>query len=293
MVAMVNYLVASLSWDLTTKMDVTLIERGNLWQSENRLFICGMNLTKNLVQNYSDHFGNSQRSSPSPTGCVKSTSPVTENHYKNGYENCTYSNNINTSNEDNNYDTNYINKHTDANHDTRKLHEWARHVERAVSVCLDDCHTHLIGSSSLSLHLIRMSCMCDSPWSHLLLFLLRPDLPRLLPLLSWCTLTCTPTSTTWTPWKTTFATPRRGALTPMTSPSPSQHRNQRTPVIFFHREFCRSVPSRSWWSWWCRRSSPDEIDRCRHHSAALLVTVGLAPFNFWFFSAPCVFFGGR
>ena len=54
---------------------------------------------------------------------VKSTSPVTENHYKNGYENCTYSmNNINTSNEDNNHDTNYINKHKDANHDTRKLH---------------------------------------------------------------------------------------------------------------------------------------------------------------------------
>ena len=40
----------------------------------------------NLVQNYSDHFGNSQRSSLSPTGGVKSTSPTTEN----GYENCTY-----------------------------------------------------------------------------------------------------------------------------------------------------------------------------------------------------------
>ena len=33
----------------------------------------------NLVQNYSDYFGNSQRSSLSPTGCVKSTSPTTEN----------------------------------------------------------------------------------------------------------------------------------------------------------------------------------------------------------------------
>ena len=55
--------------------------------------------------------------------CVKSTPPVTENHYKNGYENCTYSmNNIHMSNEDNNHDTNYINKHKDANHDTRKLH---------------------------------------------------------------------------------------------------------------------------------------------------------------------------
>ena len=38
---------------------------------------------------YSDYIGNSQRSSLLPTGSVKSTSPViTENHYKNGYENC-------------------------------------------------------------------------------------------------------------------------------------------------------------------------------------------------------------
>ena len=50
------------------------------------LFICGMSLTMNLVQNYSDHFGNSQRSLLSPTGSVKSTSPNTET----GYENCTY-----------------------------------------------------------------------------------------------------------------------------------------------------------------------------------------------------------
>ena len=67
-------------------MDLTLIERGNLRKSVKRLFICGMSLTMNLVQNYSDHFGNSQRSSLSPTGGVKSTSPTTEN----GYENCTY-----------------------------------------------------------------------------------------------------------------------------------------------------------------------------------------------------------
>ena len=38
--------------------------------------------------------------------------------------------------------------------------------------------------------------------------------------LSWRTLTCIPTSTTWTPWKITCATPPRGALTPTTSPSP-------------------------------------------------------------------------
>ena len=81
---------------------------------------------------YSDHFGNSQRSSLLPTGGVKSTSPDTENHYKNGYENCTYNIYSMTTNEDNNHDTNYINKNTDTDHDTRKLHEWARHIERAV-----------------------------------------------------------------------------------------------------------------------------------------------------------------
>ena len=37
-------------------------------KSVKRLFMCGMSLTKNLVQNYSDHFGNSQRSALSPTG---------------------------------------------------------------------------------------------------------------------------------------------------------------------------------------------------------------------------------
>ena len=46
----------------------------------------------NLVQNYSDHFGNSQRSSLSPTGGVKSTSPTTEN----GYENCVFTARIST-----------------------------------------------------------------------------------------------------------------------------------------------------------------------------------------------------
>ena len=52
---------------------------------------------------------------------VKGTSPVTENHYKNGYENCTYS--MTTNEDKHNHDTKYINKNTDTNHDTRKLHE--------------------------------------------------------------------------------------------------------------------------------------------------------------------------
>ena len=55
---------------------------GKFAKSVKRLFICGMSLTMNLVQNYSDHFGNSQRSSLSPTGSVKSTSPTTENGYE-------------------------------------------------------------------------------------------------------------------------------------------------------------------------------------------------------------------
>ena len=41
--------------------------------------IRGMILKINLVQNYSDKFGNSQRSLLSPTEGVKSTSPITEN----------------------------------------------------------------------------------------------------------------------------------------------------------------------------------------------------------------------
>ena len=71
----------------------------------------------NLVQNYSDHFGSSQRSSLSPTGGVKSIPPTTENWLRKLYE---YSTNINTSDEDK-HDTNYINNN-DTNTDTRKLH---------------------------------------------------------------------------------------------------------------------------------------------------------------------------
>ena len=58
---------------------------------------------------------------------VKSTSPDTENHYKNGYVN--YKNFIKT-NEDNNHDTKYTNKNDTNNHDARDLLEWAQ--QRAV-----------------------------------------------------------------------------------------------------------------------------------------------------------------
>ena len=100
-------------------MDLTLIERGNLRKSVNRLFTCGMSLTMNLVQNYSDQFGNSQRSLLSPMGGVKSIPPTTENWLRKLY---IYSMNNNTSTEDK-HETNHINdKYSDTNTDTRKLH---------------------------------------------------------------------------------------------------------------------------------------------------------------------------
>ena len=51
---------------------------------------------------------------------VKSTSPGTENHDKNGYVN--YKNFIMT-NEDNRFDTKYTNKNDTNNHDAHDLHK--------------------------------------------------------------------------------------------------------------------------------------------------------------------------
>ena len=114
----------------------------------------------NLVQNYSDQFGNSQRSLPSPTGCVKSTSPKTENRLR---KLCTYSMNNNTSDEDK-HDTNYINnKYT--NTYTRMLHNlWALHLERAVSL-------HLLMSVSHAPHGSRCSWVSFHPHGHPCVFL--------------------------------------------------------------------------------------------------------------------------
>ena len=74
----------------------------------------------NLVQNYSDHFGNSQRSSLSPTGGCKE---YFSNYRKWLRKLYVYSTKINTSDEDNKHDTNYINKHKYTNIDTLKLHQ--------------------------------------------------------------------------------------------------------------------------------------------------------------------------
>ena len=84
-----------------------------------RLFMCGMSLTKNLVQNYSDQFGNSQRSLLSPTGGVKSIPPTTENSLRKLKK---YSKKNYMSTEDK-HETNHINnKYNDTNTDTRKMH---------------------------------------------------------------------------------------------------------------------------------------------------------------------------
>ena len=68
-------------------------------------------------------FGNSQRSSLSPTGGVKSTSPVTENHDKNGYVFQDNNKNFIMTNVDNNSDTKYTNKNDTNNHNAHNLHK--------------------------------------------------------------------------------------------------------------------------------------------------------------------------
>ena len=123
LVAMARFLVASLIWDITATMDLTLMERGNLRKSVNGPFTCGMSLTMNLVQNYSDHFGNSQRSSLSPTEGVKSISPTTENWLRKLYQ---YSKKNYKSTEDKHETNHNNNKYNDTNMNTRKMHNtWA------------------------------------------------------------------------------------------------------------------------------------------------------------------------
>ena len=58
-----------------------------------------------------------------PTDCVKSTSPVTENHFKNGYVNYVNNKNFIMTNVDNNSDTKYTIDNDTNNHDARELHK--------------------------------------------------------------------------------------------------------------------------------------------------------------------------
>ena len=173
---------------------------------------------------YSDYIGNNQRSSLSPTGGVKSTSPVTENHYKNGYVNYNIYKNFIMTNVDINSDTKYTINNDTNNHDTRNLHEWARQRIGSCVSCFTDDVSHHIGSSSLSLsfHLHTMHMCCCLWFSSTSLSTSTCRSPSSSSPLSWCSLTCRPTSTTRTPWKMTCATPPRGASTSTTSPTPSQ-----------------------------------------------------------------------
>ena len=139
MVAMANYMVASLLWDFTTKMDWTLIERRNLCtQWIIYLFVAWIS-QRIWCTIYTDYIGYSQRSSLSPTVGVKSTSPITENWLR---KLCTYSLYNNTSNEDK-HDTNFINyEYNDTNTDTRKLHNTvSTRWERVVFVVTPWCVT--------------------------------------------------------------------------------------------------------------------------------------------------------
>ena len=82
--------------------------------SVNQLFICGMNLSKNLMQkNIVNYIGNSQRSLLSPTVGVKRISPDTAIHEHNGYAKLLdHKYNILMTNVDNdNSDTTYKHKH--------------------------------------------------------------------------------------------------------------------------------------------------------------------------------------
>ena len=69
----------------------------------------------------------------------------------------------------------------------------------------DPLGSRLKSFKCVSSHVIRMSHMCGSPWSSpTSLSTSTCPSPSSSTPLSWCTLRCTPTSTTWTPWKITL-----------------------------------------------------------------------------------------
>ena len=94
-------------------MDPALIDRGNLMKTVIGPIIRGMILKINLVQNYSDKFGNSQRSLLSPTGGVKSIPPNFEKWLRKRY----YENYNNDKSNETKRETNYS-----MNNDTRNMH---------------------------------------------------------------------------------------------------------------------------------------------------------------------------
>ena len=84
-----------------------------------------MNLTKNLWAQFTVIISVTVNAVPCHRRAgVKSTSPVTENHYRNGYGEFynIYKNFIKT-NEDNNHDTKYTIQNDPNDHDARELHK--------------------------------------------------------------------------------------------------------------------------------------------------------------------------
>ena len=203
-----------------------------VWQ-----FMCNKSLTKNLVQNYSDHFGNSEHSSPSPTGGVKSTSPTTENWLRKWIRKL------------------YL-QHEQHQHERwgqqawHKLHqpEWHEQSRRAQAARVSTAHrARCFRRDTLTAHAPHLAQVVLESSPHLhnhtcvvlldLIFLpfyfdLTFPSPSSSSPLSWCTLNTTPTSTTSTPWKMTCATPPRGVTTPTTSPSPSHKGHGKLSIRF-------------------------------------------------------------
>ena len=123
LVAMARFLVASLIWDITATMDLTLMERGNLRKSVNGLFTCGRSLTTKLVQKLQRQNSVTANAVYCHRRGVKSLHPTTENWLRKLYQ---YSKKNYKSTEDK-HETNHINnKYNDTNMNTRKMHNtWA------------------------------------------------------------------------------------------------------------------------------------------------------------------------
>ena len=102
-----------LNTDRTVKPVIISESSIYLWHESHNRFWCII---------YSDYIGNSQRSSLSPTDGVKSTSPDTENHDKNGYAKLYDDKNIFITKVDQR-DTTYTNKHKNTKNNVRDMDE--------------------------------------------------------------------------------------------------------------------------------------------------------------------------
>ena len=154
-------------------------ERGNL-RKQWMVYLLVEWVSKRIwCKSYSDQFGNSQRSLLSPTGCVKSIPPTTENWLRKRYK---YSMKNDKSTEDK-HETNHINnKCNDMNMNTRKMHNtWAWTQARTLSHSLMSGHMHLV--AQVLSPVMSSMYMCVSPWVHLSHPLLRSVLHHPLPFL--------------------------------------------------------------------------------------------------------------